>query len=325
MKKILYITLTVILFTWSSGALAAGNDPLVEKKKTYSKSYTVGSNEKISLNNSFGEMKFSTWNKNEVKVDIVIIAKAATEEKAQEILNKIHIEDGKNSSGVYFKTQIDNMNNNKNNNENSDNNKNGNGNKKKDKNYKQEGMEINYMVYLPAGSPLDASNSFGAMIIGDYKGEVSLESKFGSLTAGNLANVKQVSVEFGKADIAAINNGKVTIKFSKAVLGKFSGNVSSNFEFCEVVNLALDNSITQLNIRSSYSTLEIGLNKGLSASFNVKTSFGDVDNHSPFDIKEEDDGNQKHGPKFDKQYYGTAGGGTAKITIKSEFGTVKLL
>src|SRR5690606_10487641 len=97
------------------------------------------------------------------------------------------------------------------------------------------------------------------------------------------------------------------IKFSKAVLGKFSGNVSSNFEFCEVVNLALDNSITQLNIRSSYSTLEIGLNKGLSASFNVKTSFGDVDNNSAFDIKEEDDGSQKQAPKFDKQYYGTAG------------------
>src|SRR5690606_22400506 len=124
------------------------------------------------------------------------------------------------------------------------------------------------------------SNSFGAMIIGDYKGEASLESKFGSLTAGNLANVKQVSVEFGKADITAINNGKVTIKFSKAVLGKFSGNVSSNFEFCEVVNLGLDNSITQLNIRSSYSTLGIELNKGLSASFNIKTSFGDVDNNS---------------------------------------------
>jgi hypothetical protein len=34
MKKILYITLSVILFTWSSTALAAGNDPLVEKKKT---------------------------------------------------------------------------------------------------------------------------------------------------------------------------------------------------------------------------------------------------------------------------------------------------
>lgn len=121
---------------------------------------------------------------------------------------------------------MDNMNNNNNNNNN--------GNKKKGKNYKQEGMEINYMVYLPAGNPLDASNSFGAMIIGNYKGEASLESKFGSLTAGNLANVKQVSVEFGKADIAAINNGKVTVKFSKAVLGKFSGNVSSNFEFCEV-------------------------------------------------------------------------------------------
>lgn len=322
MKRILYLTLTAVLFARASTVLAAGDDPLVEKRKTYSKSYTVGSSEKISLNNSFGEMKMSTWDKNEVKVDITIVAKAATEEKAQEILDKIRIEDGKNSSGVYFKTQIDNINNKNNNNNNNNNN---NGNKKKGKNYKQEGMEINYVVYLPANNPLDASNSFGAMIIGDYKGAASLESKFGSLTAGDLSNVKEVSVEFGKADIAAINNGKVTIKFSKAVLKKFTGSVNSNFEFCEVVNLGLDNAIEQLNIKSSYSTLGIELNKALSASFNIKTSFGDVDNNSAFDIREENNDSQKHGPNFNKQYYGTAGKGTAKITISSEFGTVKLL
>ena len=101
MKRILYLTLTAVLFARASTVLAAGDDPLVEKRKTYSKSYTVGSNEKISLDNSFGEMKLSTWDKNEVKVDITIVAKAATEGKAQEILNKIRIEDGKNSSGTY--------------------------------------------------------------------------------------------------------------------------------------------------------------------------------------------------------------------------------
>ncbi len=313
MKRIVYIAFTAILFSWSAGAtVLASNDPLVEKRKNYSKSYAVGSNERIMLNNSFGEMKINTWDKNEVKVDITIIAKAATDEKAQEILNKIRIEDGKNSDGVYFKTHLENM----------DNNNKG---KKKDKNYKEEGMEINYVVYLPAKNPLNASNSFGALIIGNYQGEVSLESKFGRLSAGNLSNVKQVLVEFGKADIELINNGKVTIKFSKADLGKFSGNVNSNFEFCDVVAIALDNTIVQLNVKSSYSTLEIGLNKGISANFDIKTSFGDIDNGTIYSIEEEKEKDSNRGPKFDKRFYGTAGKGAAKITIKSDFGKVKFL
>lgn len=308
MKKFFYALSTALLCSCSIAALAYA-DPTVEKKKSYSKTYTVASGEKISLSNSFGEMRLNTWDKNEVKVDITIIAKANSDDKAQEILDKIQIEDGKSGDGVYFKTKMENVNTN--------NNKNG-------KNYKQEGMEINYNVYLPSKNPIDASNSFGPLVIGDFAGEASLQSKFGSLTAGKLSNVKNVHVEFGKADISWINNGKVTIKFSKAVLGKFSGTVNSTFEFCEAINLKLDNSLTQLNLNSSYSTLEIGLEKNLSANFDIKTSFGDVDNNSNWDIKEEES-KEKHGPKFDKRYYGTAGKGTAKITIKSDFGKIKLL
>ncbi len=304
-KSYLFITgllLTIHVCCWAT------TDPVVEKRKSYSKSYAVNNNDRIKLENSFGEMKFNTWDKNEIKVDVTIIAKSATAEKAQEILDNIRIEDGKNGDGVYFKTKADNINTT---------------NKKGKQDYKEEGMEINYAVYLPANNPLDASNSFGAMVIGDYKGEVSLQSKFGSLTAGKLSNAKQVHVEFGKANIEWVNNGKVTIKFSKATLGKFSGDVSSVFEFCEAVNIKLDNSISQLNVKSSYSTVEINLGKDISADFDIKTNFGDVDNGTSYAIKEEDNG--KKGIRFDKHYSGTAGKGASKINIKSEFGKIKFL
>ena len=47
----------------------ANNDPLIEKKKSYSKSYNITSKDKLTLENSFGEMKLITWEKNEIKVD----------------------------------------------------------------------------------------------------------------------------------------------------------------------------------------------------------------------------------------------------------------
>jgi len=306
MKK-RYLLVTGLFLSLAFSCLA-NTTPVIEKTKTYSKSYSLNSNDRIKLENSFGEMKFNVWDKNEVKVDVTIIAKSATAEKAQEILDKIRIEDGRSGDGVFFKTKADNIKTND----------------KGKQDYKEEGMEINYTVYLPANSPLEASNSFGAMIIGDYKGEVSLQSKFGSLTAGKLSNAKQVHVEFGKANVEWVHNGKVTIKFSKATLGKFSGDINSVFEFCEAVNIKLDNTISQLNVKSSYSTVEIKLGNDISADFDIKTSFGDVDNKTSFAIKEEEDNGRK-GPKFDRHYSGSAGNGSSKINIKSEFGKVKFL
>jgi hypothetical protein len=64
-------------------------DPVVEKKKTYTKSYNVSNSDKISFTNQFGEMKINTWDKNEVKADITIRAEAATDERAQAILYQI--------------------------------------------------------------------------------------------------------------------------------------------------------------------------------------------------------------------------------------------
>src|SRR4051812_26611426 len=99
-----------VLFLISSLAFGlqaqASDDPKVEKKKTYSKSYPVTGTDKITLNNQFGEMKLITWEKNEVKVDVNITAKADDDKRAQEILDKITIEDGKSSGGVYFKTKF---------------------------------------------------------------------------------------------------------------------------------------------------------------------------------------------------------------------------
>lgn len=306
MKKIIYILLVVL----TAASARASEDPRVEKRKTYSKAYSISSNDKIVISNSFGEMRFNTWNKNEVKVDITIIGKAGTEEKAQEILDKIKIEDGQSGGSVYFKTKVDNV-------------KINNGGKKQEKGYKEEGMEINYVVYLPEQNPLDASNSFGAMIMGDHSGETTLQSKFGSLKAGKLHNVKQVLVEFGKADIASVKGGKVIIKFSKGNLGSFSGDINSNFEFCDNIDISLSQSLTSLDVKSSYTTLQIELAKSLSPDFEIKTSFGDLDNNSAFLLKQKDE--NKKGPNFDKFYSGVTGKGTAKVTIKSDFGKIKLL
>ena len=312
MKKILFKSAFLVVLLLNVTIIMAQDkekeraEPKFKKTKSYTKSYSLGSNDKINLENQFGEMKLITWDKNEVKVDVSITGKSDEEDRAQTILDRISISDGKDGNSVFFKTKMENQK--------SDwNNKKGNYN---------EGMEINYTVYLPSGNPLKANNQFGKMIVPDYKGEAELESKFGSLTAGKITNAKEVSVEFGKADIAQITGGKLSIKFSNGTVNKLSGDVKSNLEFSKV-KLNIDNDAKTLTINNSYSTVYLDLDKSFSATYDVTTSHGSFSNESSFEIKKEGEKNDNHyGPEFTKHYTGTSGSGSSKIKVSSSFGEI---
>jgi len=321
MKTLLrpYNFILLIGFIALASTAIANEEPKVEKKKTYSKSYPVSSNDKISLSNQFGEMKIMTWDKNEVKVDVSITAKADDDKRAQEILDKITIEDGKGSGGVYFKTKFakDQWNDDKDKGRDRD--------REDRKSHRNEGMEINYAVYLPAGNTLNAENQFGAMIVPDYRGEATITSKFGSLKAGKISNGKSVSVEFGTGEIAQLNGGKLTFKFSNAVsVGKLTGDVEAVFEFCDKIKVNLDNDVKDLDIKNSYSKLYIDINKNFSAKYDISTSFGEFTNKTAFAIKEQgkDDDDDRHGPRFDHKYSGSSGSGSTNVKIKSSFGEI---
>jgi len=306
--------LTLSLLLAAACTFANGEDG--EKKKTYTKSYPVSASEKISVTNQFGEVRVTTWNKAEVKVDVVVITRSESDERAQSILDGISIEDGKNSEGVFFKTVMPKNNNNNNNHDRK-------GDKDKRGNH-NEGMEINYTVTMPAANPLKLENQFGKTFLPDLSGPVEITEKFGELVAGNLSNVKNLQVEFGKAAIEGINNGKMTVKFSEASVKKMSGAIKASFEFSGKVTLPLSNSVTDFNLNNSYSSITISVTNDFSGDFEIHTNFGDFKNSTSLPIKEQKD-EDDHGPKFDKDYSGKSGTGACKVKMKSSFGNIKLM
>jgi len=301
-QKAYSITLLIGALAFGTQVLAAG-DPVVEKKKTYTKSYSVSNSDKISLSNSFGEMKISTWDKNEVKVDVTVTTEAGTDERAQRLLDAIDIQDGKSGSGVYFKTKIGNNNNND-----------------RGKGEKQS-FHIDYVVFVPASGYVDARNEFGPMSIGDFKGKIFLESKFGSLTAGDLSSEANVNVEFGKANVASMVGGSITIKFSRGLINNLSGDVKANFEHSSV-KLGVENNLKNIDIKNSFTQLYLDVTTSFSANFDISTSFCDVKNKTNFDIKKE--GDDDRGPKFDFHYSGKAGSGSTRVRVKTSFGDVTI-
>ena len=321
MKKILFNAALLVAATITLNSVSAQDnekheksEPKFKKEKSFSKSYPLSGSDRINLSNQFGEMKLVTWEKNEIKVDVSISGKSDDEKRAQEIVDMISIIDKKDGNTVSFKTKF------------ADDGKDGGnegnkkGNKVNDK-HRNEGMEINYLVYLPSGNALKAENQFGKMIVPDYRGEADISCKFGSLTAGNIYNAKSVSVEFGNGEIGMVNGGKLEIKFSNGTVRKLSGDVRSDLEFSNV-KLVIGNEAKGVDINNSYSAVYLDLDKNLSASFDINTSHGEFTNKSDFTIKSDRNDDGGHGPRFTNHYSGNAGSGGMKIKVSSSFGSI---
>ena len=270
------------------------------KKKSVNRSYQVSASDKLNIKNSFGSVEVKTWDKNEIKVDVEIEVSANTEALAQKMLDRIFVDDEKNSKGISFETKMKDIKN-----------------SKEDK----SSMSINYIISMPANNPLTIKNEFGSTTVPDFRGEVDLTSKFGSLTTGNLASIKNINVEFGKANLANITSAPVTIKFSKAVISKLSGAVKLNLEFCSSVKLNLDVNLSSLDLKTSYSTVNLKPMGDLPASYNISTSFGSFKNTSNIKFSS-DEGDNDRGPKFDYEYSGRSGSGNIPVKVKSSFGKI---
>ena len=271
------------------------------KQKDISKTYPASGN-KLSVENSFGNVKFITWDKNEIKVDVHIESSSTQEDVAQKTFDAISVSDKQQGNEIQFKTSINNNNNNC-------------------KNCKSS-MNIDYEVHLPASVALNVENSFGDTELPDYSAAVSITNKFGNLTAGSLANVKDINIEFGSAVIKNVSNIDAVFKFSKIGIDNLSGNNKIKLEFCNDTKISLDNNLTSLDLHESYSTVNIKPGS-LSASYNISTSFGSFVDRSSIGIKRTDTPD-KYGPDSDKTFEGKSRSGSAKVAIKSSFGKIIL-
>lgn len=302
-QKILFSVLNLALCLWVTSAVAQKEKKRYEhvKERNINKTYSASGNS-LSIDNSFGKVEILTTTGNEIKVDVHIEASSDNVDNAERTFNAISVTDEKNGSNISFKTSIKNNNN-------------------KGCNNCHNSMNIDYTVHLPASVKLNIENSFGDIAIPDYSGEVSLSSKFGSLTAGVLSNVKEVKVEFGDAKIKGMDNVLSTFKFSTIEIENLAGSNTLKFEFCNAAKVNLNANLSALKINESYSTINLRPAVNLSASYNVRTSFGRLVNRSNIEINRTDKPDE-YGPDSDKDYEGKSGSGSIKIDIKSSFGNI---
>jgi hypothetical protein len=309
------------------------NGDIVEKTKSYSKSYNVDGNDVINIDNKFGKITVITWNKSEVKVDVQIKVGANDEDKAQKLLDNVTIKDNKDGSGVSFKTSIS---------QNDDDNGSW-GNLFGKKNSVRK-MEINYTVYMPAKNPLTITNKYGSTELPDLSGKLNINNSYGSLNAKSLSNPAcQIRVKYGSATIGnltgsdldvaygSLNLGdcdklNADVSYGSAKIGRITTSGNINVKFSGALNIGeIDKNVKSLQVNSSYSSVKLGVSDGQNADFDITVHYGSF-NYGSHDVnitsKTPADGERGFSPT--KTYKGHLGkGGSDKtITISTSYGSV---
>ncbi len=301
-KKTIVAFSAVLLLT--SLVQAQKNEKLeFTKERAISKTYPASGNT-LDIKNTFGHVKFIAWDKNEIKVDVKIEVASNNKEMAEHTFESIDVSDNQSGNTIRFKTTIESK-------------------KGMSCNNCSTNMHINYEVHLPVTVPLDLENSFGNIELPDYKGAVSISNKFGNLAAGSLGTVKDIHIEFGKAQIKSIADIDATFKFSKIQIENLSGTNKIKMEFCDSSRIVLPNNLTSLDLKESYSTINLKPASNLSANYSIRTSFGSFIDRASIGVVRTDTPD-RYGPDSDKVFEGKSGSGASKVTIRSSFGKIIL-
>ncbi|WP_337042584.1 DUF4097 family beta strand repeat-containing protein [Emticicia sp. 17c] len=331
-------------------AFAHDDDNQVEKKKTVSFSYPVSSADKISLNNQFGDIKVSFWDKKEVRVEIFIIANASSEERATDFINTVNVSGKKEEGMVFVKTNIE---------------------RSSNRNWSNKGdkhsLKIDYAVFMPKSNALQVKNSFGNVYLPTFSTPLRVDQSYGKLVTediltpeadinlafcpnsyiksmvGGRLKASYSGIKMEKADDFDFNNsfGDISIKEVGKIDAKISYSSGSIGLLKESGNLKLDFSgdfklgslgrnVKELDIKANYSPVALDLDDNVTYDFDVKAHYGDFeypkDKGISFSRNTETEKKNSYSFNPTKYYSGKVGKGSSncKITVDSNFSTVKL-
>ena len=312
MKRAFKNILPILLLLVSAQLIAQEGDKKKERKRyenfkerNISKTYTASGNT-LNIDNRFGNVKITTWDKNEIKVDIHLETSSTDKEFTEKSFERMDVEESKDGNNINLKTVL-----------------NKGGEKNTGCNNCSNTIVVDYDIHMPANNALKIQNSFGDVTLPDYNGPVSLTVKYGGLTAGKLSRPEKIAVDFGKADLKSLGNIDLEFKYSKVTIGSLTGNCKLKFSFCGYSKVNLDNGLTSLTVNDSYSSVHLVPPAKLAASYTIATSYGSFVDKTDVGINRTDTPS-KYGSDHSRRFEGKSGAGTVKVDIKSSFGKIMI-
>ncbi|MEP6647469.1 MAG: DUF4097 family beta strand repeat-containing protein [Saprospiraceae bacterium] len=204
----------------------------VEKK--VNREFTIQPNGYVTLTNKYGSLDVAIGEDNQVKINVTISAKASSEKKAQEAVDRISIDFEEGNNRVQATTNIESANG-----------------WLSWFNFGKTEMEINYQVLVPKDIYLDLTNKYGDIYMESTDRDLKIELAYGNIRLGDVnANLK-MDMSYSEGNISQIKDGDITLKYSDLEM-EDGQNVTMNNRYVDLKT----GSIQKLNLESAYSNLK---------------------------------------------------------------------
>lgn len=223
-----------LLFTLISFSINANNQEFT-KKKEINKSFNANANDILQVDNRFGNITVTHWNKDEVAIRVVIESQARTEAKANAGIERVDVNIGKSGNIINavtsFKTTKENWNNNEN-----------------------ERISVHYYLQIPAKLTINLIQKYGNIILPDENpGKCSLNVKYGNLSGGNFSSNLSVEIKYGNLEIGNAKEGSFDIGYGGNIKIKNADKLNIDSKYS---NLTLGK-INTINLEKKYGNLDI--------------------------------------------------------------------
>lgn len=209
----------------------ASVQPDQENRKLIQKTFEGTAGKILIIENKFGDIHVTNWDKNQIAIEVEIITEGRNEEQAIKIMNKIKVEIDESSGAISLKTRMDGL----------------------ETNGSKESFEINYKVKLNPNNAVDFGNMFGDIYLPERIGETAIAIKYGSLKADYLKGNLELALTFGSADLLQLTNAELDLQYSNVDIGQVNQlDVEQKFS-----NLKVE-SVDEINLESKYGEANFG-------------------------------------------------------------------
>lgn len=201
-------TSNLFLFLLLAGA-SFGQTALQVVTKTVEKTMPYKNGYEVNIEGEKAEIKVETWNQNEVKVLIELIAKHPDRKVAENDLDLMNYSTEQHGGDIYFRNYVE-----------------------KGSRKPQADLKAIYTITLPADCPVYMKNTFGLAQVSNLTNRLDINSEFSKIDLENLSGTVGLQTRFG--DIEGRNiAGTVTVtsRRSDITLYDIRGNWNINSQY----------------------------------------------------------------------------------------------
>lgn len=190
--------LWTVALLWLCGTIAFANPngkPLeATKTKTVNKTFRVSNNSELTIENRYGEITLTHWNRDEVAIKVEIESRAANDQTAQANLDRISIEMQQVGNKISAETQFA---------------------KSQPQNHQNISFQIRYFVQMPAQLKAELSQKYGNINLpAKDNHEMEIEVKYGNLKAGDFVGKLELEAKYSNATLGNLKDAVLDIAYA---------------------------------------------------------------------------------------------------------------